>query len=247
MSRRLDRHLNPNVQNPQVLDSDGAIVRVGSDDRITDNRLAVNLGSSPNSNDGDPLRTAFSKINNFIEASYWTSDAVDASLRQLNQNGPFLGVRDYADFPVVFEPALETSDIRIGVLKTDIEANTINSFSALYQNITTTGLSVNEGRVVLKAGSILSFNQLTNKYDIVFDNQSNNLEFNYGEGLARLAAGTQESGATTSEQVTLYENHAEAEAKSNSSSAIRARNVEDALVELNVKFGSRGMDAGYYG
>ena len=41
----------------------------------------VDVGDSPNSNTGDPLRLAFVKINNFIEASYWTSAAIDSELQ----------------------------------------------------------------------------------------------------------------------------------------------------------------------
>jgi hypothetical protein len=67
--------LEPNVM-PNVLDSDGIPIDYYSPNRKTSEATVVNLGSAPNSNDGDPLRTAFGKINNFMEASYWANQSV---------------------------------------------------------------------------------------------------------------------------------------------------------------------------
>ena len=61
---------------PSVKDSDGDVVDFYDEKRKTTQATVVDLGDSPNSNNGDPLRTAFAKINNFIEASYWWSDGL---------------------------------------------------------------------------------------------------------------------------------------------------------------------------
>jgi len=70
----LQKHLKPsgNTVMPSVLDSD--LVGISFFDvakRITDKTTVVDIGESPNSNTGDSMRTAFVKINNFMEASYW--------------------------------------------------------------------------------------------------------------------------------------------------------------------------------
>jgi len=51
----------------------------------------VNIGTSPNSNDGDPLRTAFQKLNNFIEAVYRTNTNINTDITSLSATGSFLG------------------------------------------------------------------------------------------------------------------------------------------------------------
>ena len=91
MSSKLTDHLWPKGRSltepdlmPNVLDSDGAEVFYTSDKRKTTDATVVNLGSSPNANNGDPLRTAFSKINNFIEASYWANDGINAKFRDID-------------------------------------------------------------------------------------------------------------------------------------------------------------------
>lgn len=92
MSTKLEEHLYPRGRSvsepnslPNVLDSDGAIVTYYSDKRKTTQSTVVDLGDSPNSNNGDPLRTAFAKINNFIEASYWVNEAINQQLTIINQ------------------------------------------------------------------------------------------------------------------------------------------------------------------
>ena len=77
----------PNLM-PSVLDSDGNTVGFYDDKRITTQQTVVNLGDAPNSNNGDPLRTAFAKINNFIEASYWTNEGVNQKFRDLDSDIP---------------------------------------------------------------------------------------------------------------------------------------------------------------
>lgn len=52
----------------------------------SDESVSVDVGSSPNSNTGDPLRIAFVKINNFIEAGYQQSIAMDAKFRNYDSD-----------------------------------------------------------------------------------------------------------------------------------------------------------------
>jgi hypothetical protein len=66
-------NLNDSTKFPDVLDSDNNILPYSSVNRKTTESTVVDLGDSPNSNTGDPLRLAFIKINNFMEASYWSS------------------------------------------------------------------------------------------------------------------------------------------------------------------------------
>ena len=91
MSTKLENHLYPKGRSqlepdlmPNVLDSDGEIVTFNGPKRITTEATVVNLGDSPNSNNGDPLRTAFAKINNFIEASYWVNDSFNQLLGRMD-------------------------------------------------------------------------------------------------------------------------------------------------------------------
>jgi hypothetical protein len=90
MSGKLVDHLYPKGRSltqpnlmPNVLDSDGAVVSMSSAKRITTETTVVNLGSGANTNDGDPLRIAFAKINNFMEASYWANDGVNRDLESI--------------------------------------------------------------------------------------------------------------------------------------------------------------------
>jgi hypothetical protein len=93
MSTRLSDHLypkgksvsEPNVM-PNVLDSDSNPIDYYSSERKTTEATVVNIGSSPNSNDGDPLRTAFGKINNFMEASYWVNESLNEELANITTN-----------------------------------------------------------------------------------------------------------------------------------------------------------------
>lgn len=82
MSRLLSAHLNPrgdladSEQIASVYDSDGNVLQYSSANRITSESTVVNIGSGPNTNDGDALRTAFIKINNFMEANYWANKKI---------------------------------------------------------------------------------------------------------------------------------------------------------------------------
>lgn len=109
MSRRLEDHLYPkgspsdSTLTPSVLDSDGATVGYESSKRKTSEVTVVNVGDSANSNTGDPLRTAFIKVNNFIEASYWTNETVATDLDR-------------------FESRLDSDEIALQSIRTDLDS-----------------------------------------------------------------------------------------------------------------------------
>ena len=91
MSTKLEKHLYPRGRSvteptlmPNVLASEGDIVTFNSPRRLTTEATVVNLGDAPNSNNGDPLRTAFAKINNFIEASYWVNDSINEKFQEID-------------------------------------------------------------------------------------------------------------------------------------------------------------------
>lgn len=88
----------PNVI-PDVLDSEGNPVFFTDTRRFVTQVSAVDVGDSPNSNTGDPLRTAFVKIDNIIEALYRNDAAKAWRLAQLEYPGRFLGMLDYAQMP----------------------------------------------------------------------------------------------------------------------------------------------------
>ncbi len=58
-------------------------------------KQSINIGSSQNKGDGDPLRTAFTKINNNFDELY-TADATYISLATLKTE--VAAATDFADF-----------------------------------------------------------------------------------------------------------------------------------------------------
>lgn len=136
MSTDLTKHLWPQGRStsepdlmPNVLDSDGNTVKYSSSKRKTTEATVVNLGDSPNSNNGDPLRTAFAKINNFIEASYWTNEGINQKFRdidsELNE-----GISFYTDSEVRYSISmLGDSKFYFRGTENQIELNVTNKHS----------------------------------------------------------------------------------------------------------------------
>ena len=91
MSTKLPNYLFPKGRSeiepdlmPNVLDSDGNPVLFTSAKRKTTEGTVVDLGASPNSNNGDPLRTSFAKVNNFMEAVYWWDEGINQKFRDID-------------------------------------------------------------------------------------------------------------------------------------------------------------------
>ena len=249
LNRRLDFHLYPQGRSasepnliPNVKDSDGNVVQYTSNDRITTESTVVDIGTSPNANDGDPLRTAFVKINNFIEAEYITSEILDQELNRLEFFGPFLGILDYADLPLSM-----ISDKNIAVVKTTLSAAGYTSWTASYPNISSSGISLSEGNVVLHKGSLIQYNKSTNIYDVIYQNSGDFSAYDFGTSLSRFQAGTADADLTAAEQLQLYNDFIDTEAGLNTTNNIKSRNVNDAITETHLRFSKRGFDSGYYG
>ena len=186
LNRRLDFHLYPQGRSvsepdliPNVQDSDGNIIQYTSSNRITSESTVVDIGTSPNSNDGDPLRTAFIKINNFIEAEYLTNEIIDQELNWLEFFGPFLGIREYSDLPLNM-----VSDKNIAVVKTTLRTEGYSSWRTTYPNINDSNIKASEGDIVLHKGSLIQYNKSNNQYDVIYQNSGDNLQFDYKTALA---------------------------------------------------------------
>lgn len=249
LNRRLDYHLYPKGRSasepnliPNVKDSDGNIIQYTSNNRRTNESTVVDIGTAPNSNDGDPLRTAFIKLNNFIEADYITNEIIDQELNRLEFFGPFLGVKDYVDLPLNL-----ISDQNVAVIKTTIRADGYTSWKSNYPNINDVGMELVEGDLILPKGSVVRYNKSTNKYDVMYQNFSDNILFDFKAALARYRDGTADADLTNVEQQALYDNFINTEVGAGSTKDIKARNVSDAIAEAHMRFSQRGFDSGYYG
>lgn len=249
LNRRLDYHLYPKGRSvsepnliPNVLDSDGGIIQYTSNKRLTSESTVVDIGTSPNANDGDPLRTAFIKINNFIEADYITNEIIDQELNRLEFLGPFLGVLEYASLPLNL-----ISDQNIAVIKTTLRTEGYASWKISYPNISDIGMELAEGDLILPKGSIVQYNKSTNQYNVLHQNFSEDFLYDFKTSLAKYANGDADTEMNTAEQQALYNNFIETEAGSNKNLDIKARNVSDAITEAHLRFSQRGFDSGYYG
>lgn len=249
LNRRLDYHLYPKGRSaseptliPNVKDSDGNIVQYTSSDRRTSESTVVDIGTSPNANDGDPLRTAFIKINNFIEADYITNEIIDQELNRLELLGPFLGVLDYVNLPLDL-----ISDQNIAIVKTTLTTNGYASWRITYPNISDVGMELTEGELILPRGSIVQYNKSTNKYTVVYQNSGDDHLYDFKTSLARYKDGNANADLTVAQQQALYNEFIKTEAGTNINMDIKARNVNDAITEAHLRFSQRGFDSGYYG
>ena len=249
-SSNLRKHLNPKGnrndpnQLPNVLDSDGNVVLYNQGKWITTESTAVDIGDAPNSNSGDPLRTAFTKINNFIEASYWTNDGVNSEISRVEKHGPFLGVKKYNELDS--DTKLTNTTTSIVVLGEDLTKNSRVEWLRDYPRIPEIGVPVIENQLFLPKGSILQWNSTAKNFKVVYVNSSKSQTFNFGQAITRLSSGTQNSSLTKEQQLNLYAQYNNTEAGINSSIDLKSRNIEDAIVEMHARYSQRGFDSGYY-
>ena len=247
MSRRIEDHLSPApARSEEVTDSDGVVVRVGNPKRITNYNTAVNIGTSPNANDGDPLRTAFIKINNFIEAAYWASQQSDQFATQLSLQGPFMGVLTHDLLPtnangLWIGEVPSSLDVRIAVLAETLDVTDTADYQKIYR--TNLDVPLNNGKRILRKGSLLKYNAARDQYDIVYQNEAANQNFNYDVAVQKLQNATQDTSLDSDSQIDLFAGLNELP----TTTKLHARTVEDAIVELNARLSRRGTDAGYYG
>lgn len=145
----------PNVI-PDVLDSDGNPVFFTSTKRFVSQVTGVDVGDSPNSNTGDPLRTAFVKLDNITEALYRNDAGKSYRLAQLEQPGRFLGILDYSQLPLPPQKSIPDPTVTANahvypqngdwaILRTRIGGDTATTMPVFQQNfpfINTTSASL---------------------------------------------------------------------------------------------------------
>ena len=72
----ISNYLPPGSSVPDVYTKDSDLVTTSN--QITNTSILVDVGNSPNSNTGDPLRLAFVKFNNLAEAVFQQSIGLQA-------------------------------------------------------------------------------------------------------------------------------------------------------------------------
>lgn len=250
MAHNLIDYLAPGTST--VRDADGNNVAYQDNSRIVPTGAtagtAVNTGTSPNSNDGDPLRTSFIKLNNFMEASYRLSDSIDMELTRLDTKGPFLGAFNYVDL-VTCTDELNTAGISTGniaVISETLASASEADFQLTYSRIDSTTMNSERGQYILPAGSILMYVP-NGQWQVVYQNRALHSTFDFNESLARLQEGTAQTTLTTVQQRALFDLYMNTQAGISQTDVIQATNLNDAIVEQHIRFSNRGIDAGYYG
>ena len=255
------------------VNTQAGVIAFNDSNRIVKNNVRINIGSSPNSNTGDPLRTAFIKVGNFMEAVYRADSDKDLRIK-------------------IFETPVGDSDFRIlGVkssndLRWDSDAvhTNIGNANTGFDSDTFAGLKAGDTVFLTDRIDPISRQAFIDKYsrsnphgriDINTVRLKNNeysvnapaflkvgsdgllkvqTEFaldqvglDFDGALSRLSAGTQSSKLSASDQQQLYSDFNDIQGLTNSSFRISADNVEDAFAELVARQVRIGYDAGFYG
>ena len=230
---------NSSINKPSLTDPANSNAVIAENDYTVNTNTRVNVGSSPNSNDGDPLRTAFQKLNNFIEAVYRTNVNVNADITQLSSTGTFLGAKTYLEITALTPNNNDTLVLAESILTTNPDATPV------YTNkITSASFTLTNGVYSISAGSLLKYNG--SKFALEHSNSAKNITFDFDGALARLALGTATSEKSSAEQKELYAEYLKLNQGAANSVRLQAQTVEDALVEITVRKSTAGRDAGYY-
>ena len=241
--------------------------------RIVKNNVRINIGSSPNSNTGDPLRTAFIKVGNFMEAVFRADSDKDLRIKRFetpvgDSDFRILGVKSCDDLRWDSD-AVHTnlgnantgfdSDTFAGlkpgdtlVLTDQISPRSRQSFVDRYAranphgriDINTVRLKNNEYSVNAPAFLKVGDDGLL-KVQTEFALDQVGLDFD--GALERLSAGTQKSKLSAADQQRLYQDFNDVQGLTSSSFRLSASNVEDAFAELMARQVRVGYDAGFYG
>jgi len=241
-----------------------------SNRRLKDN-TRINIGTSANSNTGDPIRTAFIKVGNFMEASYMADS--DKDRRLLRMEKPFgdsdfrlLGVKTpneirfdsdavHTKLGVIGIDSDSFASLKPGdtiILSERIEPTSRSDFAAKFSraiphgriDINTVALKNGEYGVNAPAYLRMGADGLL-KVEGEATLQGMGLDFD--GAIARLQQGTQTSKLSAADQRILYDDLVETQGVTNSSFRVDADNVEDAFAEMMAKLIRVGYDAGYYG
>ena len=252
---------------------DSGTLAFNDSNRIVKNNVRINIGSSPNSNTGDPLRTAFIKVGNFMEAVYRADSDKDLRIKRFetpvgDSDFRILGVKSCDDLRWDSD-AVHTnlgnantgfdSDTIAGlkpgdtlVLTDQISPRSRQSFVDRYArsnphgriDINTVRLKNNEYSVNAPAFLKVGDDGLL-KVQTEFALDQVGLDFD--GALERLSAGTQKSKLSAADQKKLYQDFNDVQGLTSSSFRLSASNVEDAFAELMARQVRIGYDAGFYG
>jgi hypothetical protein len=250
----------------------GSEVSFNATSRKVKNNVRINIGNSPNSNTGDPLRTAFIKIGNFMEAVYATDSDKDRRLARLERptgdsDFRILGVKSSAQIQwdsdetytkrgvsggIDSDAFKNLSEGDVVILSTNVPSQSRQSFRDNYARSNPAGridintVNVRNGEYGITAPAYLRVgSDGLLKVENEFTPQ--NLRLDFDGALSRLQAGTQTSKLSAADQRTLYSDFNNTQGDTASSFRISADNVEDAFAEMMARLVRVGYDAGYYG
>ena len=229
------------INRPTIKDPANNNAVVSENDYSVNTNTRVNVGSSPNANDGDPLRTAFQKLNNFIEAVYRTNVNINTDISTLSSAGTFLGAKTYVEIT-----GLSPNNNDTIVLDEPITTTNPDLTPVYTTFITKESFNLSNGVFSIAGGSFLKFNITKSKFEIDHNNTSSNITFDFDGAVARLAQGLANTTLTSLEQQQLYSEYQKLNQGAANSKRLQATTVEDAITELTVKASTSGRDAGYY-
>lgn len=145
-NRNLKAHLWPtgNLSDPNSLpdiyDNNGLVVT--KDTRLLSNSSAVDVGDSPNSNTGDPLRLAFIKVNNFMEASFWTNTAIDSDITEVKT--------DINNVLVTLDSKLDSEYARVNSVIKSLDLELDSEYAARIANQIAQQISLDSDSIVIQ-------------------------------------------------------------------------------------------------
>jgi hypothetical protein len=278
-NRNLSDILKPNygdgvdeVGTAPVLNDGGTEVSFNAADRRVKNNVRINIGNSPNSNTGDPLRTAFIKVGNFMEAVYATDSDKNRRLQRLERptgdsDFRILGVKSSDqiqwDSDTTFtkrgisggldsDAFKNLSEGDVVILSTNIPSQSRQSFRDKFSRSNPSGridintINVRNGEYGISAPAYLRVGS-DGLLKVQNEFSPQNLRLDFDGALARLQAGTQSSKLSAANQRLLYSDFNAIEGDTASSFRIDADNIEDAFAEIMARLVRVGYDAGYYG
>lgn len=226
---------------PSITDPANNNAVVSENDYTVNNNTRVNVGSSPNANDGDPLRTAFQKLNNFIEAVYRVNANVNTDISTLSSSGTFLGAKSYVEITGLSPNNNDT------IILDHVITTTNPDLTPVYTNfITIESFTLSNGVYSIAGGSFLKYNNTKSKFELDHNNGGSNVTFDFDGAVSRLAQGLANTTLTSLEQQQLYSEYQKLNQGASNSKRLQATTVEDAITELTVKSSTSGRDAGYY-
>lgn len=255
---------------PVTKDNGSTLDFFDSNRRLKDN-TRINIGTSANSNTGDPIRTAFIKVGNFMEASYMADS--DKDRRLLRMEKPFgdsdfrlLGIQSpdqirfdsdavHSKIGVIGIDSDSFASLKPGdtiILSERIAPTSRSDFTAKFSRAIPHG-RIDINTVALKNGeygvNAPAYLRMGSDGLLKVEGEATlqNMGLDFDGAIARLQQGTQTSKLSAADQRVLYDDLVETQGVTNSSFRLDADNVEDAFAEMMAKLIRVGYDAGYYG